>query len=236
MKKAEKKMILCSLALFILFLSVSWPGEKIIDTYTDIKKVISLNENVSHQDSCSETGDESNIYWYVLNGKREILFPDNGEIKIDDILAKDPQIADSLKISKYTIFDLDMDGNDELVLWVTKGNEEQCYFSVIVKNMDELYIGTTLYHRQMSELKEDGTFMFSGGASDWGIGRLVYSNGEFEIEKEMYCFSYIENGQQFVSFFNGDKQISQEQFDELFSAWMEKEEPMWIDYIELGTI
>ena len=70
MKKAEKKMILCSLALFILFLSVSWPGEKIIDTYTDIKKVISLNENVSHQDSCSETCDESNIYWYVLNVKR----------------------------------------------------------------------------------------------------------------------------------------------------------------------
>jgi len=236
MKKAEKKMILCSLALFILFLCVSWPGEKIIDTYTDIKEVISLNENTSHQDSCSETGDESNIYWYVLNGKREILFPDNGEIKIDDILAMDPHIEDSLKISKYTIFDLDMDGIDELVLWVTKGNEEQCYFSVIVKNIDELYIGTTLYHRKMSELKEDGTFIFSGGASDWGIGRLVYSNGEFEIEKEMYCFSYIENGQQFVSFFNGDKQISQEQFDELFSAWMEKEEPMWIDYIELGTI
>jgi hypothetical protein len=35
----------------------------------------------------------------------------------------------------------------------------------------------------MSDLKVDGTFIFSSGASDWGIGSLILSSSGYEIEK-----------------------------------------------------
>ena len=52
---------------------------------------------------------------------------------------------------------------------------------------DDIVYSYTLSHRSMSELKGDGTFIFSGGASNWDIGKLILSKDGFSADEISYC-------------------------------------------------
>ncbi len=96
----------------------------------------------------------------------------------------------------FTLMDLDGDGEEELVvkLWVGEAYNE-CTV-VLFRETDRLYArGFEL--RSMSDLKADGTFHYSGGASNWGYARIIsLTSAAYEKETITYCLGerYVVDG------------------------------------------
>jgi len=62
------------------------------------------------------------------------------------------------------------------------GENEQVMCMVLRYSGGNLY-GTEFYHRQLSNIKEDGTFAYSGGGADDGYARLRWENMQWVTEK-----------------------------------------------------
>jgi hypothetical protein len=76
----------------------------------------------------------------------------------------------------------------------------------------------------MSDLKVDGTFIFSSGASDWGIGSLILSSSGYEIEKISYCESSL--------FFVDKLPATQAAFETAVSQQGFKENVTWYNFTD----
>ncbi len=85
------------------------------------------------------------------------------------------------KVTKFTIIDLDGDGDNEMVLWI-QANERSDYGFEILYFQDQEVYGFTLPYRGFTHLKTDGTFYSSGGMDNKGIGKLQFSERGYTIE------------------------------------------------------
>ncbi|MDE7239909.1 MAG: hypothetical protein K2N41_09400 [Lachnospiraceae bacterium] len=80
------------------------------------------------------------------------------------------------------------------------------------------------------DLKTDETFSFSGGAADWGIGRLSFSENEYTINKLYYCESkYNSDNELEVQYFSNGTPYSEEEFNDDISRQEEKSNVSWYD-------
>ena len=85
------------------------------------------------------------------------------------------------KVTKFTIIDLDGNGENEIVLWI-QANERSDYGFEILYFQDQEVYGFTLPYRGFMHLKIDGTFYSSGGMDNKGIGKLQFSERGYTIE------------------------------------------------------
>lgn len=69
----------------------------------------------------------------------------------------------------FALLDLDGEGTPELVLPLAIGNSDTTYGFEILHYVDGDIFGYTLPYRGFHPLKENGTFISSGGARDWKI-------------------------------------------------------------------
>jgi len=93
--------------------------------------------------------------------------------KIGLAMTPDAEIAALFRVKCFTVLDLDGDGPAEMVLKLANRNDDNTG-CVILRHQDGQVLGTTMYNRTFDCLKQDGSFSFSGGASDYGFGRLRY--------------------------------------------------------------
>lgn len=85
------------------------------------------------------------------------------------------------RVTKFTIIDLDGNGENEIVLWIEANSDLHYGFEILYSQGQEVY-GFTLPYRAFTDIKTDGTFYYSGGMNDQGIGRLQFSEREYTIE------------------------------------------------------
>ena len=85
------------------------------------------------------------------------------------------------KVSKFTIIDLDGNGENEIVLWI-QANESLDYGFEILYFKDQEVYGFTLPYRGFMHLKTDGTFYSSGGMDNRGIRKLQFSERGYITE------------------------------------------------------
>lgn len=141
------------------------------------------------------------------------------EMYISDYLANY-----ELSVMKYSVIDLDGDSHSETVLWLAKGTYEYYGFLILHENGDSVY-GYELTYRAFYELKEDGTFSFSAGASDHGIGKIEFTNDTYSIKKIAYCESdYLS---QKVSYYIENEAVSQEEFEQYITEHDQKQNTEW---------
>ena len=86
------------------------------------------------------------------------------------------------KVIKFTIVDLDGNGENEIVLWIQSNNGLDYGFEILYFHDQEVY-GFTLPYRAFMDLKTDGTFYSSGGLDNRGIRRLRLSERGYTIEE-----------------------------------------------------
>lgn len=110
-------------------------------------------------------------------GNKELILSDIGEAVTDD-----ESVA--VKATKFTVIDLDGDGEDEVVLWIQLNGITDYGFEILHFQEGAVY-GYTLPYRTFFNLKSDGTFSFSGNAADSGIGKLRFSVDGYAIENIM---------------------------------------------------
>lgn len=82
---------------------------------------------------------------------------------------------------KAAALDMDRDGIKEVVLWLRIGEDNDAG-SLVLHFQDGQVQGQTFYHRQLGHLKANGTFHWSGSASDSGEGRLIFAWEKWTVE------------------------------------------------------
>lgn len=110
--------------------------------------------------------------------------PEDGmEYTLADYCRKESaELGFPVSITRYTFVDMDGDGVQEAVVDFRFGENEQVMCMVLRYYCGTIY-GTEYYHRQMSNIKEDGTFAYSGGGDNDGWAKLRWENMEWVTEK-----------------------------------------------------
>jgi len=96
----------------------------------------------------------------------------------------DPDIT--VEVTKFALIDLDHDGTPEVVLWLAIGENDSVGFEVL-RYQDGVVYCYTFWYRMFYNLKADGTFWFSSGASDHGFGSITFEKDTCSIDEITYC-------------------------------------------------
>lgn len=130
----------------------------------------------------------------------------------------------NVSITKYTTADMDADGIPELLLWITINDVND--YGVLVLRYGGGATGYTFAYRQMADIKTDGTFHYSGGASNHGIARLKF--GDFGWE--YVIIGGVEETDSVTSFYWNGEPVDEDVFWVCFEAQSEKEDVEWFPY------
>lgn len=103
----------------------------------------------------------------------EEAFETSGGPGMIDELGECLEIDGAVVPTDFAVLNLDEDALDEVVVRATV-NGDELGFLVLDVQTEQVY-GYVFYLRALNELKQDGTFDFSSGAIDNGIGRLTFS-------------------------------------------------------------
>ena len=88
----------------------------------------------------------------------------------------------TVTVPKFTVVDMDGDGVNEIVLWLlVNGNND--YGTLVLRYQNGTVYGTSFSYRQLYQLSRDGTFRYSGGAADSGLGVLKFTESGAEMEE-----------------------------------------------------
>lgn len=173
----------------------------------------------------------SGSYRSVLLGESSFMCTDlaNERLNISEVgQAITSDGSADVNAVKFAMIDLDGDGGDEIVLWLQNGMND-CGFEILHEQNGETY-GYTMWYRAFMELKADGTFIFSGGAADSGIGRMAFSEAGYSINPQAYSQSgYDSDNELTVQYFMNDESCSEDEFYDALNVQDRKEDAEWHD-------
>lgn len=128
-------------------------------------------------------------------------------------------------IKQFAVIDLDGDDVSELVLWLAMedGHNDQAGFIVLRYQVEGVY-GYTFPYRGFYDLKEDGTFYWSGGESSWGIRSISFTGNTCELNDLAHCQA---KDNEDVLYFINNESVTKEEFQ---STTEEKEKTKDADW------
>ena len=175
----------------------------------------------------------NDIYRAVLAGEKDFIIADTGESltigQIKETVTEDEDVA--VSIVEFTVLDLDGDGVPEVLLSLQINSGAGAV--VIMRCQDMTIYGYTAWYREFSDLKQDGTFSFSSGASNNGFGRIRFENGDFTVDRIAYVeSSYDSDNNKGVSYFVNYKSVSEAEFVLALEQQDEKPDARWYAFTE----
>lgn len=134
------------------------------------------------------------------------------------------------KAIKFAVVDLDNDGTPEVVLWL-KVNENDIFGFEILRQQGGQIYGYTLTYRSFMDLKQDGTFSFSSGATDNGFGTIAFSDRDYTISEVAYSQSaYDANNELTISYFINGQVASENEYLSATQQQNGKQPVSWFDF------
>ena len=127
--------------------------------------------------------------------------------------------------NKYCYADLDQDGAAELILFLSEQDVE--VGTLVFQYQDRAAIAYDFVPRQMYDLKEDGTFGYSGGIADTGYASLCFTGGSWKYEK----ICNVTENDEGVSFFCNGEPASEEMYWACACEQNAKEGAEWTEYL-----
>lgn len=112
-----------------------------------------------------------------------------------------------VSFSNYAFADLDADGSPELLLGIVF-NDELAY-GTLVLHCGDVVTGYEFTYRQLMDVKQDGTFRYSGGAADNGIARLEFTQDGWEYR----IIGSMESREETVSYFWDGQRVDQDTYN-----------------------
>ena len=190
------------------------------------------NENFEGQIKQPLTGTKT-PYKSLLLGKNKFICTNlaNKRLTISDIkqaITDDDNIT--VSIAKFAIIDIDGDGEEEIVLLLKINGISDYGYEILHHHNGEIY-GYTLPYRAVMKLKTDGTFLFSGGSSDYGIGKMNFSKTEYNINSQASSKSgYDSNNKLTMQYFVNNKSCTKDKFDDMIYAQEKKSDVKWYKF------
>lgn len=186
------------------------------------------NSEVASSSSSSSLSDPAPPY----NSYLDILY---GETTFFNVTTKDyldiSHIKDALtqdnfpfSIEQFTVLDLDNDGIEEVVLQISLAENECAGFEILHYKEGTVY-GYTLVPRGFANLKNDGTFWVSSGASDNGVVRISnFSSTDYSVDEILYCRDN--------TFYINQEKTSAQNYNIAMDEQLSKTDATWYDFTE----
>ncbi|MGX8699154.1 MAG: M56 family metallopeptidase, partial [bacterium] len=170
--------------------------------------------------------DNGTLFEAVLTGEKPFVFFNAGS-KLTDLPGALSSIVEGCSVSFTTSLDLDGDGALECVLGLAPGDYG---FLVLWRTGDTIYAQSFPY-RGFRDLRTDGSFSYSSGAADSGIGKLRLTPSGAETEPE----TWSESDGTTVRFYVAGKPADEAAFQAAWDAWEALPLQMW-DEVELSSL
>lgn len=169
-----------------------------------------------------------NSYKSVLQNRSDFFNTGhNKRMNISELL--DISSSINLKLSKFAIIDLDNDNVPEVVLGMSVDDNDLYY--EILRYQSGIVYGYSLPLRGFNQLKIDGTFGFSGGASNHGFGTITFAENTYSIDKITYVESHWDSSKT-TSYFVDHQSATEEEFHKATDYELSKPNVTWYEFSE----
>ena len=169
-------------------------------------------------------------YKAVLQNKVNFFSTDtNKNVYLKNFLTNKEIYGATFKITHFTVLDMDGDKIPEVVLELSVGNNNPMCFEVLHYMNGKVY-GYNIVYRGLEELKTDGTFGYSSGASDNGRGKLRFESNAYETDILGYSKSSQNNDNITISYFINNKPIAEESFNSFMKEERGKKDVVWYEF------
>ena len=130
------------------------------------------------------------------------------------------------EVTGFTIVDMDGDGENEIVLSISTGSIDEGF--EVLHYQDGIVYGYHFWYRALEDLKEDGTFIGSGGASSSSINRIVFLEKGYAVDTLYESSSrYGVDGVNEVQYYENGTVCSEEEFNDALNRQYEKASATW---------
>lgn len=211
------------------------PTEKVIESMETLPRATDVPVQPTEIPSSpteTQTSSRSNDWEFiqtqlldVISGTNTFFSYDFEKVLTVEDYCSSLSMTSTVKSAKYVIIDLDLDNVPEVVLWLIE-NGQSDYGFLVLRHENDGISGYSFSYRQIINLKNDGTFNYSGGVADTGCARLNFTGNGWEYKK----ICNVTESEDAVIFFCDGKEVSQEVYWETFEAQNSKEEAEWILY------
>ncbi len=150
----------------------------------------------------------------------------------EEILLGDWFEKNEMNPYKYAILDLNGDYSREMVFDLAKGpnNENTDVGSLILHSQDDNVYAHLLYTREFNELRSDGTFSYSGNASNMGICRLDFNGDvcyQMYLALRMVPDGGMAQSSEELTYDIGGNSVSEEEFNAYLTEYNRKTTATW---------
>lgn len=209
------------------------PVAPVNDPVTPVNEGDTTQENTSDENNMEVKSEIFRMIRSILDG--EATFFDTGSKKslyISELnQAITPDSKKTADIKSFAVVDLDDDGLPEVVLWFLLNGNDTIGYEIWHYQNEEIY-SYTMPFRAFRELKKDGTFSFSSGAADSGIGKLKFDDQTCTIDKYAYSESMWDSSGQHISYVLFGKKASREEVENEWKKHDAKEDAIWYDFTD----
>lgn len=168
----------------------------------------------------------------VLLGETEFFNVDTAQRLDITRLREAVTPADLAVIAKqFSVVDLDHDGISEVILWLAMAGGRNDYVGFeILRYRDGAVYGYLVPYRQFVDLKLDGAFILAGGASEFGIGAITFTEESYKIDMATYR-KFIFGAEQKLSelYFVNHKKATADEVEAAIDEHEKKESAAWFD-------
>ncbi len=188
------------------------------DNNSDVEQVEDSTQKQENTHKEKQTESVKEILQAVLNSKKTFVDQNGKTIYLKDYKLHDGTL-DVTKI-EYAFLDFDNDGQTELVLQLSSDIDGE--FLVLRYYEDNVY-GYDFAYRAMLNLKKDGSFFGSNGATNGDFCKLTFEGSKYKLITEAKhddANGYFE--------LNG-KSVSKEVYDSFVDKWHLKEDVVWTE-------
>ena len=180
-------------------------------TYFELKKsdVEQYRDVLQNQAEFFSTDHQKKMYW-------------------NDFLSNNELYGTIFKATRFTVLDMDGDKLPEVVLELAVKDEPEFY--VIFHDTSESVYGYLMVYRGLEELKEDGTFLFSNGAADTGIGKLSFGKDALQTNIIGESKSTQSDTTINISYLIEHKEVTKDSFDSFMTEQSRKKDVIWYEF------
>lgn len=196
---------------------------------------VSLDTPVEENDDPGITPPEeltaAEAYLAVLQGNlefRDTLSGGNfGISRVQEAITSDTSMT--IKPDYFSTVDLDADGTAEVIVSLAVGEAGTGEYLVLRWQNGTVY-GYQFAVREFSDVRTDGTFWNTGGASDVGMCTVTFDKDTYSIDR--FTYSLYRPSDDSTVYFVDDQETTEEQWNLALSQWNEIPYVEWYEFTD----
>lgn len=137
----------------------------------------------------------------------------------------------SATLTNVALVDLEHDSVPEVIFHIALGENLDNGVLVLHWEGDNVW-GYTFSSRQLSEIKEDGTFIWSSASSSFGIATITFFQGEYTYQNIVW----VEEVDNLGRYYKDKVEITRNEFNSYIRQHSALEDVHWVEYSERNNL